>query len=93
MCVGVPARIIAILDTATDTATAEIGGVRRSVNISCILEDGHQHDDCVGDWVLIHAGFAMARIDAEEASKTLQLLEALGEIDADGRKSQREVTP
>lgn len=81
MCVGIPGQIVAIVDAATDTATVEIGGIRRAVNISCIAAEGRSHDECVGDWVLVHVGFAMSRIDEEEAFKTLELLQELGEMD------------
>jgi len=74
MCVGVPAQIIGIVDSASDMATVEIGGIRRDVNISCVVGDGRTHADCVGAWVLVHVGFAMSLIDEEEAMKTLELL-------------------
>ncbi len=85
MCVGIPGRIVEIVDAATDTATVEIGGIRRAVNIAFVVEDGHGHADCVGDWVLVHVGFAMSRIDEDEALKTLELLRALGEMDEELR--------
>jgi hydrogenase expression/formation protein HypC len=81
MCVGVPGQIVSIVDAATDTAVVEIGGIRRAINISFIVDEGHRHADCVGDWVLVHVGFAMSRIDADEAVKTLELLQELGEMD------------
>lgn len=84
MCVGIPGRIVAIVDAATDTATVEIGGTRRAINIACVME-GRPHDDCVGEWVLVHVGFAMSRLDEDEALKTLELLEALGEIEEEMR--------
>jgi hydrogenase expression/formation protein HypC len=60
-------------------ATAEVSGVRRQVNIGCIVDDDHPPQSCVGEWVLIHVGFAMSRIDADEAAETLRILSALGE--------------
>ena len=81
MCVGVPGQIVSIVDAATDTALVEIGGIRRAINISFIVEEGRRHADCVGDWVLVHVGFAMSRIDAAEAVRTLELLQELGEMD------------
>lgn len=80
MCVGIPGQIVAIVDAATDTATVEIGGIRHAVNVSCVVGDGREHADCVGDWVLVHVGFAMSRIDEDEAIKTLDLLRELGEM-------------
>ena len=82
MCVGIPGQIVAIVDASTDMATVEIGGIRRAVNISCLLDEGRGHADCVGEWVLVHVGFAMGRIDPEEAMKTLELLQTLGEMQA-----------
>ena len=83
MCVGIPGQIIKIVDAATDTATVEIAGVRRDVNISCVVGEGRDHADCIGQWVLVHVGFAMSRIDEEEAVKTLELLQELGEMQAE----------
>jgi hydrogenase expression/formation protein HypC len=83
MCVGIPGQIVDIVDASTDTATVEIGGIRRAINISCVVgvdEDRRSHADCVGDWVLVHVGFAMSRIDEDEAIKTLELLQELGEM-------------
>lgn len=83
MCVGIPGQIVDIVDASTDTATVEIGGIRRAINISCVLDDDRSHADCIGDWVLVHVGFAMSRIDEDEAIKTLELLQQLGEMDAE----------
>lgn len=80
MCVGIPGQIVAIVDAQTDTAMVEIAGVRRAINISCVLGEGRSHADCVGEWVLVHVGFAMSRLDEDEAIKTLQLLQELGEM-------------
>ncbi len=82
MCVGVPGRIVRIDDAERRLATVEVGGVRRSVNIACIVDAAHPSAACLGDWVLIHVGFAMSRIDAVEAAETLRLLEELGEAQA-----------
>ena len=79
MCLGIPGQIVAITDAANLTARVEIGGVKRAVNIACIVDDAHPAEACVGDWVLVHVGFAMSRIDADEAEKTLQLLTELGD--------------
>lgn len=81
MCVGIPGQIVEIVDAATDTALVEIGGIRRAVNISCVAGQGRSHAACIGDWVLVHVGFAMSRIDESEAMKTLDLLRELGEMD------------
>ena len=79
MCLGIPGRIVKIDDAAKKLATVDVSGVRRQVNIACIVNDEHPPEACVGDWVLIHVGFAMSRIDEEEAAQTLRILTELGE--------------
>jgi hydrogenase expression/formation protein HypC len=73
MCLGIPGRIVRIDDAAKKLATADVAGVQRVLNFACIPDLG------VGDWVLIHVGFAMARIDEAQAAETLQILKELGE--------------
>lgn len=77
MCLGIPGRITAITDPERLMAMAEVSGVRREVNVACVAEGALP--DLVGEWVLIHVGFAMSRIDPEEAARTLQALHDLGE--------------
>ena len=83
MCLGVPGQIVEIVDRELLIAVADVAGVRRKVNITCIVSDEHRIDDCIGDWVLIHVGFAMARIDEAEAAETLKVLTAMGELQAE----------
>ena len=83
MCLGVPGQIVEIVDPELLIAVADVAGVRRKVNITCIVNDDHSADDCIGDWVLIHVGFAMARIDEAEAAETLKVLTAMGELQAE----------
>jgi hydrogenase expression/formation protein HypC len=83
MCLGIPGCIVKIDDAANMLATVDICGVRRQINISCIVEDDHPAESCVGDWVLVHVGFAMSRIDAQEAAETLRILSELGEAQAE----------
>jgi hydrogenase expression/formation protein HypC len=87
MCVCVPAKIVAITHAANRLALVDVGGARREVSIACIVDERHTVESCVGDWVLIHVGFAMSRIDEAEAAKTLQLLHELGAIE--GELAQR----
>jgi len=77
MCLGIPGQIIAITDPARLMAMADVSGVRREVNVACIV-DG-EIDALVGSWALIHVGFAMSRIDEDEAAATLEALRDLGE--------------
>lgn len=83
MCVCVPAQIVQITDAANRLALVSVSGAKREVNISCIVDAEHPVESCVGDWVLIHVGFAMSRIDEAEAAKTLQLLKELGDIEGE----------
>jgi len=78
MCLGIPGRIIAISDESRKLAIVDVAGVKREVNIACII-DGRTAETCIGDWVLIHVGFAMSRIDEKQAQETLQILSELGE--------------
>jgi hydrogenase expression/formation protein HypC len=77
MCLGIPGRITAITDPARLMAMAEVSGVRREVNVACVA--GNDLDALVGQWALIHVGFAMSLIDEDEAAKTLEALRDLGE--------------
>ncbi|MFN7215856.1 HypC/HybG/HupF family hydrogenase formation chaperone, partial [Microcystis sp.] len=62
-------------------ALVDVGGVKREVNIACIVDEDHPANTCVGDWVLVHVGFAMNRIDEDEAQETLNLLTQLAELE------------
>ncbi len=79
MCLGIPGQIVEITDAEKKMAKVDIGGVRREVNVACIVTPDHPVEACVGDWVLVHVGFAMARINEEEAKQTMDLLRELGE--------------
>jgi hydrogenase expression/formation protein HypC len=83
MCLGIPGRIVTIDDAAKKLATVDVSGVKRQVNIACVVDDAHPVDACIGDWVLIHVGFAMSRIDERQAAETLQILTELGEAQAE----------
>jgi hydrogenase expression/formation protein HypC len=77
MCLGIPGRIVEIIDEDLTLAKAEVSGVRRNINIGLVHYDEERIE--VGDWVLIHVGFAMSKIDEKEAHATLQALESIGE--------------
>lgn len=83
MCLGIPGRIVAITHAQNKLAMVDVMGVQREVNIACIVDDAHPVQACVGDWVLVHVGFAMSRIDEREAQLTLELLHSLGEAQAE----------
>jgi hydrogenase expression/formation protein HypC len=79
MCLGVPGEIVQLLDDRPDIAEVDVSGVRRAINIG--LLEGQVVEP--GDWVLVHVGFALSRIDEAEAKAMLQLLEGIGQPDAD----------
>ena len=75
MCLGVPGRIVEVPDTpdVMRMGTVEFGGIRRSVCLACVPEAGP------GDYVIVHAGIAISRIDPEEAGRIARELNAIGE--------------
>jgi hydrogenase expression/formation protein HypC len=80
MCLGIPGQIVEVTDPHKKLAVIDVGGVRRTINIACVVNEEHPAESCAGDWVLVHVGFAMSRIDEAEAEKTLKLLAELGEV-------------
>lgn len=71
MCLGIPAKVESFVeDTDRHLAEVDVSGVRRTVNVGLVLEDGLE----VGDWILLHVGFAIAKIDEEEAQRTYDFL-------------------
>ena len=89
MCLGIPGCIVSIDDADDLVATVDVSGVRRQINISCVVDEAHPVESCVGDWVLVHVGFAMSRINEAEAAETLRLLRELGELQAELENMQR----
>ena len=83
MCLGIPGRIIEIADAGSKLGVVDVCGVRRQVNLACIVDEAHPVESCIGAWVLVHVGFAMSRIDEQEARLTLELLNELGEAQAE----------
>ncbi len=80
MCLGIPGKIVAITDEDRRLGLVEIAGTRREISLACIAEPDRPLADCLGSWVLVHVGFALARIGEEEARATLAVLEELGEV-------------
>jgi hydrogenase expression/formation protein HypC len=75
MCLGIPGEIVEILDDRTDLARVDVSGVRRAINIGLL-----ENETLVpGDWVLIHVGFALSKIDEGEAKAALDFLEGIGQ--------------
>ncbi len=77
MCLGIPGQIVEITDESRLMAMADVSGVRREVSVACVATPDLK--DLIGEWALIHVGFAMSVIDADEAAKTLEALRGLGE--------------
>jgi hydrogenase expression/formation protein HypC len=79
MCLGIPGEIVELMDDRPDLAKVDVSGVKRAINIG-LLEDEKVEP---GDWVLIHVGFALSKIDEEEAKAALDFLEGIGQAYAD----------
>jgi len=80
MCLGIPGQVVEITDAGRKLGLVDVSGVKREVNLACIVDSAKGVEDCIGDWVLVHVGFAMSRIDEKEAAETLKILEQLGEV-------------
>lgn len=78
MCLGIPGQLVDIVDASQHRAIVEVDGVRREINIGLVL--GDVGGVKVGDWVLVHVGFAMTKIDEEEAASTLAFIKELGSV-------------
>ena len=78
MCLGIPGQIVEVADREGGLATVDVSGVRRSVSVALVDEPAAPIEE--GDWVLIHVGFALARIDEEQARETLELLHRGAEL-------------
>ncbi|WP_129544085.1 HypC/HybG/HupF family hydrogenase formation chaperone [Serratia sp. 1D1416] len=83
MCIGIPGQIVALAQHQPQHAWAEVCGVRREVNIALVHREGEAKEAMIGCWVLIHVGFAMSRIDQQEAEEMLAALQAMGEVEQD----------
>jgi len=79
MCLGIPGEVVELLDPVRHLAKVDVAGVRRNINVALLEDEGV----APGDWVQIHVGFAMAKIDEEEASEALRTLQEMGQAYAD----------
>jgi hydrogenase expression/formation protein HypC len=77
VCLAIPGQILEIVDEPNRLAKVDVAGVRRNVNIGLLDADDIGGAD-VGDWVLIHVGFAISKVDEAEAEATRRLLEGMG---------------
>jgi hydrogenase expression/formation protein HypC len=78
VCLAIPGKVVQFNDEFRHFATVEVSGVRRQVNLDLLS----QEEVSLGDWVLIHVGFAMSKISEAQALEQLDLLTRLGEADA-----------
>ena len=77
MCLAIPGQIVEIADEANRLAKVDVAGVRRTINVGLLDDDGEGVGP--GEWVLIHVGFAISQVDEEEAMATRRQLERMGE--------------
>jgi hydrogenase expression/formation protein HypC len=82
MCLGIPGQIIDIVDDVNSIAKVDVSGVKRNVSVALVRPEGI----APGDWVLIHVGFAMSKIDENEARETMKALELFGQAYVDELK-------
>ena len=76
MCLAIPGQVIELVDDANRLAKVDVAGVRRNVNVGLLDVDGIGVEP--GDWVLIHVGFAISKVDEAEATATRDLLVRMG---------------
>jgi hydrogenase expression/formation protein HypC len=79
MCLGIPGEVIEVLPEQPDLARVDVSGVRRVINIGLLSDE----PPVPGEWVLIHVGFALSKIDEEEAAAALAFLEGIGQAYTD----------
>jgi hydrogenase expression/formation protein HypC len=77
MCLAIPGRVMEIVDASNRLARVDVAGVQRTVNVALLDADGVSVQP--GEWVLIHVGFALSKVDEAEAEATLSLLRGMGQ--------------
>ncbi len=75
MCLAIPVRVIALTDG--DQAVADLGGVKKEISLALV------EGVAVGDYVIVHVGYAISKLDPEEAQRTLALFKQMGELSAE----------
>jgi hydrogenase expression/formation protein HypC len=86
MCLGIPGEVIELHPEQPDLAKVDVSGVRRMINIGLLSDD----PPVPGEWVLIHVGFALSKIDEQEAAAAMQFLEGIGQAYDDEIRALRE---
>jgi hydrogenase expression/formation protein HypC len=89
MCLGIPGQVVELSQVSDQLARVDVGGVRRTINIGLLEDEGVTP----GDWVLIHVGFAMSKIDEAEADRALEGLKLMGSGFDDELAQLRETAP
>ncbi len=79
MCLGIPGQVLEIVDDTNSIAKVAVSGVKRNVSIALVRPEGIEP----GDWVLLHVGFAMSKIDEREAHETMKALHTMGDVFTD----------
>ncbi len=79
MCLAIPGKIVEIVDEENSIAKVDVGGVKRNINIGMLDKEEAR----IGDYVLIHVGFAMSKVDEQQAEETLRVLKEIGEFDSE----------
>lgn len=75
MCLGIPGEVVEFVDAEQYLAKVDVSGVQRTISVRLLADEGIE----VGDWVLVHVGFAMSKIDPNEAALTLDQIKKLGQ--------------
>ena len=78
MCLAIPGQIVELLDERENLALVDVVGMRRKIDLGLLVDDS----PIPGDWVLIHAGFAMSKISERDAAEQMRVLSILGEQEA-----------
>jgi hydrogenase expression/formation protein HypC len=79
MCLGIPGQVVEIVDAEKHLAKVDVNGIKRTISVRLLAQDDLQP----GEWVLVHVGFAMARIDQHEADLTLEAVKQMGQSYSD----------
>jgi hydrogenase expression/formation protein HypC len=83
MCMGIPGQIVEIISPDMLLVMVDVAGVRRAVNMGPLVDDEHPISTCLGDWVLVHLGFARMRVSENEAKTAMTLLQELSQLQAE----------
>jgi hydrogenase expression/formation protein HypC len=86
MCLGIPGELVGVVEDQPDLAVVDVSGVRRKINVALLAEENLQ----LGDWVLVHVGFALSKISESEAQAVLDFLEDIGQSYEDELDALRE---